>query len=412
MHQVLAWALEHDPVLAARLAAALAPWWLLRGRWAAGCQLLAEAASVSTEGSPQWCTVKFWLGALTVTSDLAGSLGHLTAVRDALSPHGPGPVLARVLAWRAVCLSFLGRYAEAGKEARRALSMARQVGDPEAEAYALLWLGHGALYAGDMERSRAWLLEAQQLDPAGVPGWVLRQAAILLATELADAGETAAAQQYCADALAMARRAGSLFDQGESLRVTADLDILAGRPAEGRAHLREAIQLCARIGYEAILIECLDSCGYLCAATARWDRAITIWAASAAALQAAGIDAGIPNGAERREQGQSKARQALGPRAAHAAEDRGAAMHLATATQYALLLVAEEPDPKPGRPRLSARERELVTLVAQGYTNAQIATQLHINVRAVGSHLDRIQDKTSCRRRADLTRLALEASLV
>jgi DNA-binding CsgD family transcriptional regulator len=29
-----------------------------------------------------------------------------------------------------------------------------------------------------------------------------------------------------------------------------------------------------------------------------------------------------------------------------------------------------------------------------------------------GSHLDRIRDKTGCRRRADLTRLALSARLV
>ena len=54
----------------------------------------------------------------------------------------------------------------------------------------------------------------------------------------------------------------------------------------------------------------------------------------------------------------------------------------------------------PGLGELSARERELVTLVAQGYTNAQIAAQLHISVRTVTSHLDRIRDKTSCRRRA------------
>ena len=62
--------------------------------------------------------------------------------------------------------------------------------------------------------------------------------------------------------------------------------------------------------------------------------------------------------------------------------------------------------------RKGARERELVTLVAQGRTNAQIAAQLHISVRTVGSHLDRIRDKTGCRRRADLTRLALGARLV
>ena len=60
----------------------------------------------------------------------------------------------------------------------------------------------------------------------------------------------------------------------------------------------------------------------------------------------------------------------------------------------------------------SARERELVTLVAQGRTDAQIAAQLYISIRTVRSHLDRIRDKTGCRRRADLTRLALQAGLV
>jgi DNA-binding CsgD family transcriptional regulator len=63
-------------------------------------------------------------------------------------------------------------------------------------------------------------------------------------------------------------------------------------------------------------------------------------------------------------------------------------------------------------PRLSPRERELITLVAQGRTDAQIAAQLYITVRTVSSHLDRIRDKTGCRRRADITRLALSVGLV
>ena len=42
----------------------------------------------------------------------------------------------------------------------------------------------------------------------------------------------------------------------------------------------------------------------------------------------------------------------------------------------------------------------------------RVAAQLYISVRTVGSHLDRIRDKTGCRRRADLTRLALSAGLV
>jgi DNA-binding NarL/FixJ family response regulator len=89
-------------------------------------------------------------------------------------------------------------------------------------------------------------------------------------------------------------------------------------------------------------------------------------------------------------------------------------MSLATAAEYALMLTDPGPphlaSPDPGK--LSAREWELVTLVAQGRTNAQIAAELHISVRTVSSHLDRIRDKTGCHRRADLTRLALSADLV
>jgi DNA-binding CsgD family transcriptional regulator len=90
-------------------------------------------------------------------------------------------------------------------------------------------------------------------------------------------------------------------------------------------------------------------------------------------------------------------------------------MNLATAAEYALMLTAPGPQPSaaaPGAGQLSARERELVALIAQGRTNAQVAAQLYISVRTVSSHLDRIRDKTGCRRRADLTRLALTAGLV
>ena len=127
-----------------------------------------------------------------------------------------------------------------------------------------------------------------------------------------------------------------------------------------------------------------------------------------------------------REELLRKARRLLGRAGTRAAEERGAAMSLATAAEYALMLAAAEPE-RPaadgpaadeasaaasGLARLSPRERELVTLVAQGRTDAQIAAQLYITVRTVGSHLDRVRDKTGCRRRADLTRLALSAGLV
>jgi DNA-binding CsgD family transcriptional regulator len=87
-------------------------------------------------------------------------------------------------------------------------------------------------------------------------------------------------------------------------------------------------------------------------------------------------------------------------------------MTLAAAAEFVTMLATPEPAAPARQGRLSPRERELVTLVAQGRTDTQIAAQLYISVRTVRSHLDRIRDKTGCRRRADLTRLALQIGLI
>ena len=161
------------------------------------------------------------------------------------------------------------------------------------------------------------------------------------------------------------------------------------------------------------MLNVLDGCGHLCAATGRPADAIAAWAAEET-LERQGGFASEDAYARRREEARHRVRQALGPDRARAAEDRGAAMSLATAAEYALMLTVppspQAPAPEPAK--LSGREQELVTLVAQGHTDAQIAAQLYISIRTVRSHLDRIRDKTGCRRRADLTRLALSEGLV
>jgi DNA-binding NarL/FixJ family response regulator len=58
-------------------------------------------------------------------------------------------------------------------------------------------------------------------------------------------------------------------------------------------------------------------------------------------------------------------------------------------------------------PELSARELEVLTLLARGLTDREIAERLFISASTVRSHLDRIGEKTGLRRRAALTRLAI-----
>jgi len=190
------------------------------------------------------------------------------------------------------------------------------------------------------------------------------------------------------------------------------LDLHAGRVQDATAHLREGLQIAVRDGGWIELINYLNCCGHLCAATGRPAEALTMWAACGTLFgQEGGVDS--PADVRRRDEPLRAARQVLGPDRTRTAEERGAAMSLATAAEYALMLTTSSSQaPPPGTANLSARERELVTLVARGRTDAQIAAQLYISVRTVHTHLDRIRDKTGCRRRADLTRLALSAGLV
>jgi DNA-binding NarL/FixJ family response regulator len=60
---------------------------------------------------------------------------------------------------------------------------------------------------------------------------------------------------------------------------------------------------------------------------------------------------------------------------------------------------------------LSARERQIIALLAGGASNAAIAAALYVTVNTVRTHLDRIRDKTGARSRADLTRYALLAGI-
>jgi predicted ATPase/class 3 adenylate cyclase/DNA-binding CsgD family transcriptional regulator len=419
VHRALGWALEHDLDAALRLAIALAPWWLLRGRWATGYQLLAGAAQHAGGDGPEWCTAQFWLGLLTAAANVRTSISHLTLVRDAFAGRPPAPLLARALAWRAGALANLGRVPEADEEGRRALALARDLGDPAGEAHALYWLATAAGYVGNLQDAEVWMRQAQRIDQAAIPGWIARHCAIALARVLGETGEATEAQRYCADALALARDAGALYDEGECLLTMALLDLRAGRLPQARAHLREIMELFAQTGANLLLINCLDLCVDLCTAMRRWPDAITVWATLAAVRRAAwlhGDDQADGLGGD--EQGQERldqARDALGPTVARASEERGGAMTPAAAAEYILLLIAEKPDgpaAEPGLLHLSTSERELVTLVAQGRTNNQIAAQLSISVRTVRSRLDRIRAKTGSQRRADLTRLALQTNLV
>src|SRR5207245_2457343 len=120
------------------------------------------------------------------------------------------------------------------------------------------------------------------------------------------------------------------------------LDLRAGRINEATAHLHEQIEIAGQAGMRTGLLAGLDCCGYLCAATGRHAEAVTAWAAMSALAGPWPLPAG-PRNADRRDECLREARQLLGPAKTKSAEERGAAMSLATAAEYAHMLAAAEP---------------------------------------------------------------------
>ena len=71
--------------------------------------------------------------------------------------------------------------------------------------------------------------------------------------------------------------------------------------------------------------------------------------------------------------------------------------------------------PEPVRPTLPAgpfeREAEVLRLVAQGRTSAQVAECLFLSPRTVEAHLRRVYDKLDVPTRAEAVRFAVEHGL-
>jgi DNA-binding CsgD family transcriptional regulator len=107
----------------------------------------------------------------------------------------------------------------------------------------------------------------------------------------------------------------------------------------------------------------------------------------------------------------------LGRKAFAAAWSEGRTMELEQAIEYVLqsptgtyrAAVAPTTSYPAG---LSAREAEVLTLVARGRTNAQIAQQLYISPRTVNAHLGSVYHKIGSSTRAEAARFASEHDLL
>ncbi len=63
-------------------------------------------------------------------------------------------------------------------------------------------------------------------------------------------------------------------------------------------------------------------------------------------------------------------------------------------------------------PQLSQREREVLLLLAEGYSNREVAERIFRSVKTVETYRANIKKKLGIRNRADMVRYAREAGLL
>jgi tetratricopeptide (TPR) repeat protein len=346
---------------------------MLRGRVADAGQHLRAAAGFTDPGSPIWCRLQLLLGEVAEYSSMERALAYYSAACEAAADRGPSPILANALECRAHSLVQLFRLDEAAELARASLAMSREVGSPAGEASSLVTLGDAAFHAGRNDEALPLYREANQVDPAEIPGWLSRAFGLLLANALRRAGDSEAALRICVNVLSQATMADDPQFQAAARLLMADLERQAGQVAAGAAHLSESFRVFQQIGNVVNLPDCLEICGHLCADRGRWADAVSAWSAATALARASGRPVS-PLDADARLSPWQKAAQVLGPVQMQAAEERGAAMSAEAASEFALVLTTHDPQPAPEQTdisQLSARERELVTLVAQGRTDTR-----------------------------------------
>jgi DNA-binding NarL/FixJ family response regulator len=90
----------------------------------------------------------------------------------------------------------------------------------------------------------------------------------------------------------------------------------------------------------------------------------------------------------------------------------GGALFSPSVTRKLIERFAGHADPPPGLAELTEREREVLTLLARGLSNAEIAAQLVVSEHTVKTHVARVLMKLDLRDRTQAVVLAYESGLV
>jgi non-specific serine/threonine protein kinase len=391
LRAALAWFLERRMAeQATRLSTALWYFWQLHGDWSEGRRGLERAltsGAVPTALRAKALCGAGWIAIGVDDRQAQAQLAESLALRQALEDHVG-------IAWSLIGLGAVARNREDWARATALLEQSvalfrgldRTVGLP----YALVVLGHVLVLQDDLRR----------------------------------------AQAACEEALSLLRAQGEQIELGAALWILGLIALRQGDYLRAQQFLAETLTLQWQFGLKVGLVPCLENLAEVAGALDQGERAARLFGAAVALSETLGM-------APRAEQTRMLYDRAIATAHRHvddamwqAAWVEGSRMRLddAIALAVAPLPLPEQADhlalPPPSTSRLpgasgaaypaglTAREVEVLRLVAQGLSNEQVADQLIISPRTVGKHLEAIYGKLQVTSRSAATRFAVEHQLL
>jgi predicted ATPase/DNA-binding CsgD family transcriptional regulator len=315
--------------------------------------------------------------------------------------------------WTSVALAYLGELARVRGDVDRArqwseegLALARETGSQLLLGFLLGFAGRAALDAGSVKEAQVEFEEALALPRiAGNPG---NSAVALLGL----------AEVFLA--LARPDRAGPLFDEGLTVALDrGDRLMIAslqlgcarfarsqGEPARAAAFAHAALDLSAEIGHPPGMAAALEVVAGLAAGEGRLDYAARLLGAARALRDETGCLCG-PSEQPALDSDLAALAAGLSPAALEAAWNQGAGLSPEEACAYAHRGRGPRRRPSTGWASLTPAELEVVRLVAEGLTNAEIGERLFVSRRTVQTHLSHAFAKLGFHSRRELARAAL-----
>jgi predicted ATPase/DNA-binding CsgD family transcriptional regulator len=339
-------------------------------------------------------------------------------LESAISKSGPAVILARANALNAAgaLATFQEDYGAAKDLIEEGLALHRGLGDKEGIASSLVSLGTVAVLGlRDDIPVAAVLEEAKGLGPELEDRRTISNLRLLEVGAAFARGDSERVLALSEESLELFREVRDAFGTAMCLMNIGLAALTQGDYERAATALHNGLTLARDLDHKLVIQYCAIGLAAVAASRGWPIRAARLWGAAQGMSETYGTRFTRASRAVIDYEGRvAAARSQLEESAWTTAWAEGRAMSPEQAIEYAL---EQEPAPEPAAPEpypagLSAREVEVLRLVATGLTNAEVGKRLYISPRTVNWHLGSIYRKLGFHSRAEAVRFAVEHALL